>query len=62
MAAVEGGGITFGMTAALGGRIAGRIEDKDVGLQGGVRVRTGERLKELIIAKDVGYFIQNAIS
>lgn len=62
MAAVEGGGITFGMTAELGSRIAGRIEDKDVGLQGGVRVRTGERVKELIIAPDVGYLIQNAVA
>ncbi len=61
MASIEQGGITFGMTADYGGRIAGRIEDKDVGLQGGVRIRTGERVKELIIAKDVGYFIQNAV-
>ena len=61
MASIEQGGITFGTTADYGGRIAGRIEDKDIGLQGGVRVRTGERVKELIIAKDVGYFIQNAV-
>ena len=62
MASIEQGGITFGMTADYGGRIAGRIEDKDIGLQGGVRIRTGERVKELIIAKDVGYFIQNAVA
>lgn len=62
MASIEQGGITFGMTADYGGRIAGRIEDKDIGMQGGVRIRTGERVKELIIAKDVGYFIQNAVA
>lgn len=62
MASIEQGGITFGMTADYGGRIAGRIEDKDISLQGGVRIRTGERVKELIIAKDVGYFIQNAVA
>jgi hypothetical protein len=62
MASVEGGGITFGMTAQFGGRIAGRIEDKDIGLQGGYRIRSGERVKELVIAKDVGYFIQNAVA
>lgn len=62
MASIEMGGITFGMTADYGGRIAGRIEDKDIGLQGGVRIRTGERVKELIIARDVGYFIQNAVA
>lgn len=62
MATVEGGGITFGLTAEYGGRLSGRIEDPDVGLQGGFRIRTGERVKELIIAKDVGYFIQNAVA
>lgn len=62
MASIEQGGITFGLTADYGGRIAGRIEDKDIGLQGGVRIRTGERVKELIIAKDVGYLIQNAVA
>lgn len=61
-ASIERGGITFGMTAEYGGRIGGSIEDKDVGLQGGRRVRTGERVKELIIARDVGYFIQNAVA
>lgn len=55
-------GITFGMTAQYGDRISGRIQDTDIGLQGGVRIRTGERVKELIIAKDVGYFIQNAVA
>ncbi|MDC7787355.1 capsid protein [Rhodoplanes sp. TEM] len=55
-------GITFGLTAQYGTKISGRIVDPDVGLQGGVRIRTGERVKELIVAKDVGYFIQNAVA
>lgn len=62
MATIEGGGVTFGLTAEYGGRLAGRIEDPDIGLKGGYRLRTGERVKELIIAKDVGYFIQNAVA
>jgi hypothetical protein len=62
IATPEGGGITFGMTAQYGSRIAGRIVDEDVGLQGGVRIRSGERVKELIVAKDVGYFIQDAVA
>ena len=62
MAVVEGGGITWGLTAEYGSKIAGRIEDKDIGLQGGVRIRRGERVKELIVAKDVGYFIQDAVA
>ncbi|MBR0962243.1 capsid protein [Bradyrhizobium japonicum] len=58
----EAGGITFGLTATYGTKIAGRIEDKDIGLQGGVRIRSGERLKEIVVAQDVGYFIQNAVA
>lgn len=54
-------GITFGLTAQYGTKISGRIIDPDVGLQGGVRIRTGERVKELIVARDTGYFIQNAV-
>ena len=34
----------------------------DIGLQGGFRIRTGERVRELISAQDVGYFIQNAVA
>lgn len=58
----QGGGITFGFTAQYGTRFSGRIEDRDVGLEGGVRIRSGERIKELVVAKDVGYFIQNAVA
>lgn len=54
--------ITWGFTAEYGGRVAGSIEDKDIGLEGGERVRVGERVKELMCAKDVGYLIQNAVS
>jgi hypothetical protein len=62
LASVEQGGITFGFTAQYGDRLAGRIEDPDIGLQGGFRIRTGERVRELISAQDVGYFIQNAVA
>ena len=56
------GGITFGLTAQYGTKISGRIEDNGIGLQGGVNIRTGERIKELVVAKDVGYFVQNAVA
>lgn len=62
MASIEGGGITFGLTAQFGSRIAARIEDKDIGLQGGFRIRAGERVREIVIARDLGYFIQNAVA
>lgn len=58
----DGSVITWGMTAELGSRIAGSIEDKDIGLLGGRRVRVGERVRELVVAKSVGYLIQNAVS
>ncbi|MEP1330110.1 capsid protein [Pseudophaeobacter sp.] len=58
----QGGGVTWGLTAEFGGKIAGRIEDPDIGLEGGYRIRRGERVKELVVAKDVGYFIQNAVA
>lgn len=55
--------ITFGFTAQWETRIAGaQMEDPKIGLRGGVRVRTGESVKELIIAKDLGYFFENAVS
>lgn len=54
--------ITWGFTAELGQRIAGTIEDQDIGLQGGKRVRVGERVAECVTAKDVGYQINAAIA
>ncbi len=54
-------GMTFGFTAEYGSRIAGRIEDENVGLQGGTIVRQGERVKELICAPSVGYQISGVI-
>lgn len=62
LAQPEGGMVTFGLTAEYGGRIAGRIEDPDIGLEGGFRIRAGERVKELVVAQDTGYFIQNAVA
>jgi len=55
-------GTTFMLTAQFGARIAGSIPDSDIGLRGGVRVRTGEGVKEFMPANDLGYFFQNAVS
>ncbi|MCL2872423.1 MAG: major capsid protein [Betaproteobacteria bacterium] len=55
-------GTTFGFTAQYGGRIAGEIEDKDIGLRGGVRMRVGESVRELICAKDLGFLFSNVIA
>ena len=43
-------------------RVLKAVEDPDIGLQGGHRIRVGERVKELVIAKDLGYFVQNAVA
>lgn len=60
-AATANRGITWGFTAELGTRIAGSWEDKNIGLEGGEMLRVGERIKEKVIAKDVGYQIATAI-
>jgi hypothetical protein len=53
---------TFGFTAQFGDKIAGEIPEPKKGLTGGVIVRVGERVKEVISASDAGYFFQNAIA
>lgn len=58
----DGSVISWGFTAVNGGRIAGSIEDKDIGLEGGKRVRVGEKTREVVCAKSVGYLIQNAVA
>jgi hypothetical protein len=55
-------GTTFGFTAQFGDQIAGQQPDSDIGLQGGVRVRQGEKVKELITANDLGYLLEDVIS
>jgi hypothetical protein len=54
--------MSYGVTAQWGARVAGTIEDQDIGLRGGTRVRVGESVKELVIANDTGFFFQNAVA
>jgi hypothetical protein len=56
------GGTTFGFTAEWGGRVSGSIEDQDIGMRGGQRVRVGESTKEVICAPDLGYYFENAVA
>jgi len=53
---------TFGFTAQWGTRVAGSWPDKNVGLRGGVRVRSGESVVETICAPDLGYLFANAVA
>lgn len=55
--------VSFGFTAQWGDKIAGTImNDMSIGLRGGVRVRVGESVKEVVCANDVAYFFQNAVA
>lgn len=58
----DAGGMTWGFSPVFGTRIAGTIEDSNIGLKGGQVVRVGETITELVVAKAAGALIQNAIS
>lgn len=55
-------GVTFGITAQWGARVAGSEYDGKIGMRGGQRVRVGESVKELLMADDLGYLIKVASS
>lgn len=55
-------GVTFGFTAETGGRIAGQLPEPEKGLRGSVRVRVGERVKEVVTSDQLGYFFQDAVA
>lgn len=55
------GGLTFGITAQFGSRIAGSKE-VDMGLRGGTVVRAGESVKELILATRAAFFWDSAVA
>lgn len=53
-------GITFGYTARFGNKVAATYFDKDMGLRGAEVIRVGESCKELVVAKECGYFFEGA--
>ncbi|MBX6983114.1 phage capsid protein, partial [Providencia rettgeri] len=55
-------GTTFGFTAQWNGRTSGTITDPNIGMRGGQIVRVGESVKEVITAKDLGFFFENAVT
>ncbi len=55
-------GLTFGLTAQYNTWMAGSMFDPHIGLRGGQRVRVGESVDELVLANDLGYFIENAVA
>lgn len=56
-------GMTFGFTADFGGGFfATQMEDKKRGIIGGITVRVGEMCKEIVCAKELGYYFENAVA
>jgi len=55
-------GLTYGLTAQFGQRVAQTRRDDDTGLRGATRIRVGESVKELILAKDCAYFFENTLA
>lgn len=50
---------TYGWTAQYGERVSGSIDEPKIGLRGSRRVRSGESVKEVLSAPDLGYFFEN---
>ncbi|WP_054774806.1 hypothetical protein [Methylogaea oryzae] len=53
---------TFAFTAQWGQKISGTINDPNIGLEGGVWVRVGEHVKELLPYADAGCLFKNAVA
>lgn len=53
---------TFGFTAEFGDPVAWAKWNSEFGLEGGYEVRSGEMLKEVVCAADLGYFFQNVVA
>lgn len=54
---------TWGFTAESGPRVSNaKFGDDFGGLDGGYKVRAGERLRELVCAPDLSYFFQNVVA
>jgi hypothetical protein len=54
-------GLSWGYTAQYQTRVTGTIQDTNIGLRGGTRVRVGESVKELITAPLAAYLIEDAV-
>lgn len=55
-------GLSYGMTATFGDKFSGQIVDPHMGTRGGVIVRNGWEIKELVTAPWLGYLITNAVA
>jgi hypothetical protein len=53
---------SFGWTQPWGERVAGTIEDPNMGLRGGEWVRVGESVAEVVAASAMGYLFRDAVA
>ncbi|MEX0271388.1 hypothetical protein AB3R30_19795 [Leptolyngbyaceae cyanobacterium UHCC 1019] len=53
---------TFMLTARFGTPVSGTIDDPDIGMKGGKRVRAGESVKELVQSNLSAYLFTNAVA
>jgi hypothetical protein len=56
------GGNSWGFTAQFGERIAGTIVDPNIGLLGGVKVRAGESVREVVPAPEFGFLLSAVVA
>lgn len=59
---VPSGTLTWGATPQFEDRFAATWYDEKVGLKGGYRLRVGEQVKELVIAKECGLLLRDVIA
>lgn len=55
-------GVTFGYTAQWGTRVSGQMPEPMIGLRGGIRIRVGESVNEMIVCNDLGYLFKDVLS
>ncbi|GAB6139917.1 hypothetical protein JCM14076_06460 [Methylosoma difficile] len=59
---IQDGDGSWGYTAQFGARIAGTIIDSDIGMYGGVRVRAGESVREVVTATEFGFLLVDVVA
>lgn len=62
LATPKGGRATFGFTAQFGGKVVGERPNGDIGLRGGVEVKSGESVGEIISAPNLAFFFENCVA
>ena len=53
---------TYGWTAQYGDRVSGSMDEPKIGMRGSVRVRSGESVKEVISAPELGYLFEDVVA